>query len=131
MADVKSKKIHKKKGKKVVHHGIVHIRATFNNTIVSFTDLQGNILCWSSAGSLGFKGSRKSTPYAAQRAAEVAAEKARDFQLREVEVRVQGPGAGRESAARALGAAGLKVFKIMDVTKLPHNGVRRKKKRRV
>ena len=110
---------------------IAHIKATFNNTIVTITDLNGDTLCWSGSGSIGFKGSRKSTPFAAQRAAESVAEKAQKMGVRQVEVRVKGPGSGRESAIRALEAAGLEIKSIEDVTPLPHNGCRPRKKRRV
>jgi len=110
---------------------IAHVKATFNNTIVTITDLNGDVLCWSGAGSIGFKGSRKSTPFAAQRAAESVAEKAQKMGVRQVEVRVKGPGSGRESAIRALQAAGLDIKSIEDVTPLPHNGCRPRKKRRV
>ena len=125
------KKSFKKKEKRVVHSGIVHIQATFNNTIVTITDTNGDTLCYASAGTVGFKGSRKSTPFAAQRAAEVVAEKASKFGVKEIEVRVKGPGSGRESAITALQAAGLNVKAIEDVTPLPHNGCRPPKKRRV
>lgn len=121
----------KKKTRRNVARGIVHILSTFNNTIVSVTDTNGDVLCWASAGTVGFKGSRKSTPFAAQRAAEVVADKAAKFGLREVEVKVKGPGAGRESAISALQTAGLQVKAIEDVTPLPHNGCRPPKKRRV
>ena len=110
---------------------VAHIKATFNNTMVTITDLNGDTLCWAAAGTLGFKGSRKSTPFAAQRAAESAAEKAQKMGVRQVEVRVKGPGSGRESAIRALQAAGLEIKSIEDVTPLPHNGCRPRKKRRV
>jgi small subunit ribosomal protein S11 len=110
---------------------IVHIKASFNNTVVTIADLNGDTLCWASSGSLGFKGSRKSTPFAAQRAAESAAEKAQKLGVKQIEVRVKGPGSGRESAIRALQAAGLDVKSIEDVTPLPHNGCRPRKKRRV
>ena len=110
---------------------IVHIKATFNNTVITVTDPSGEVLCWNSAGTIGFKGSRKSTPFAAQRAAETVAEKARKLGVREVEVRVKGPGSGRESAVTALQAAGVSVRSIEDVTPLPHNGCRPRKKRRV
>ena len=110
---------------------IAHIRASFNNTVVTIADLNGDTLCWAAAGTLGFKGSRKSTPFAAQRAAESAAEKAQKMGVRQVEVRVKGPGSGRESAIRALQAAGLEIKSIEDVTPLPHNGCRPRKKRRV
>ena len=121
----------RKKAKKELRKGIVHIQATFNNTIVSITDSKGNILCWSSTGCVGFKGSRKSTPFAAQVAAENAAKKAKEFGLREVEVHVKGPGSGRESAIRALQSAGLDIKAIKDVTPIPHNGCRARKRRRV
>src|SRR5436309_2781341 len=121
----------KKKTRRNVTRGVVHVKATFNNTIVTVTDTNGDVLCWASAGTVGFKGSRKSTPFAAQRAAEVAADKATKFGLREVEVSVRGPGSGRESAITALQAAGLSIKVIEDVTPLPHNGCRPPKKRRV
>jgi small subunit ribosomal protein S11 len=124
-------KIKKKKEKKTVYEGKVFIQATFNNTIVTITDLNGNAVSWSSAGSLGFKGAKKSTPYAAQTTAETAAQKALDYGLREVHVFVKGPGVGRESAIRSLGALGLKVKSIKDVTPIPHNGCRPRKSRRV
>jgi small subunit ribosomal protein S11 len=125
------KKAFKKKEKKVVPAGIVHIQATFNNTIVSIADPAGNVVAWSSAGSLGFRGSRKGTPFAAQQASLTAANKARDSGMRTVEVRVSGPGGGRESAIRALSTVGLSVRAIKDVTPIPHNGCRPPKKRRV
>jgi small subunit ribosomal protein S11 len=125
------KKAFKKREKRVVPSGVVHIQATFNNTMVSITDIEGRLVCWSSAGSLGFKGSRKGTPFAAQQAAARAANAARDHGMRSVEVRVKGPGAGRESAVRALGTAGLEVRHIKDVTPIPHNGCRPPKRRRV
>jgi small subunit ribosomal protein S11 len=121
----------KKKIKKNVVKGMAHVRATFNNTVITITDLNGDTLCWDSGGSMGYKGSRKSTPYAAQKAAEKCADKAKKFGIREVEVRVKGPGAGRESAIRALQASGLEIKGIEDVTPLPHNGCRPRKKRRV
>jgi small subunit ribosomal protein S11 len=114
-----------------VPHGQAHIQASFNNTIVTVTDAQGNTVAWSSSGSVGFKGSRKSTPYAAQLAASATARQAMDMGMREVDVYVKGPGPGRESAIRSLQAAGLKVTSITDVTPLPHNGCRPPKKRRV
>ncbi len=117
--------------RKNVPHGQVHIKSTVNNTIITITDLNGNTLTWGSAGSVGFKGSRKSTPYAAQMAAQGAARAAMDNGVREVDVFVKGPGPGRESAIRALQAAGLKVRSITDVTPIPHNGCRPPKKRRV
>jgi small subunit ribosomal protein S11 len=125
------KKVFKKKEKKVVPMGVVHIQATFNNTIVSIADPSGNVVGWSSAGSLGFRGSRKGTPFAAQQASMTAANKVREFGLRTVEVRVSGPGAGRESAIRALSTAGIEVRSIKDVTPVPHNGCRPPKRRRV
>jgi len=117
--------------KKLVTRAVAHIQATFNNTIITITDPSGDVLCWASAGTIGYKGSRKSTPFAAQKAAESAAEKAQKFGVREVEVRIKGPGAGRESAIRALQSAGLDVRAIEDVTPLPHDGCRPRKKRRV
>ncbi len=120
-----------KKERKAVPFAHVHIQATFNNTIVTFTDPQGNTIVWGSAGGSGFKGSRKSTPYAAQIAAQNTARSAMDMGVREVEVQLQGPGPGRESAIRALGQAGLRVRSITDVTPIPHNGCRPPKKRRV
>ena len=121
----------RKKEKKNVVTGVAHVNATFNNTIVTITDGQGNTVSWSSAGSLGFKGSRKSTPYAAQVAAEDAAKKAQEHGMRTLEVEVSGPGAGRESALRALQSVGLNVTAIRDVTPIPHNGCRPRKRRRV
>jgi small subunit ribosomal protein S11 len=125
------KKVFKKKERRVVPHGIVHIQATFNNTMVNIADPEGRTVCWTSAGSLGFKGSRKGTPFAAQQASARAASLARDHGMRSVEVRVKGPGAGRESAIRALASAGLEVRSIKDVTPIPHNGCRPPKRRRV
>jgi len=125
------KKSFKKKEKRTVHVGVVYIQATFNNTIVTIADPEGNVISWSSAGSLGFRGSRKGTPFAAQQAALTAANKAGESGLRTVEVRVAGPGSGRESAVRALATAGLDVRAIKDVTPIPHNGCRPPKKRRV
>lgn len=121
----------RKKIKKVVEEGIVHIQSTFNNTIVSVTDPQGNLLCWSSGGTIGYKGSRKGTPFAAQLAAEDAAKKAKDYGVKRVKVMVKGPGSGRETALRAIQSAGLKITYIKDVTPIPHNGCRPPKKRRV
>jgi small subunit ribosomal protein S11 len=121
----------KKKTKKTVYEGKVYIQATFNNTIVTITDLKGNAVSWASAGGLGFRGAKKSTPYAAQTTAETAAKKAMDYGLREVHVLVKGPGVGRESAIRSLGALGLVVKSIRDVTPIPHNGCRPRKSRRV
>ena len=121
----------RKKEKKNVVVGVAHVAATFNNTIVTITDAQGNAISWSSAGMMGFKGSRKSTPYAAQMAAEDAAKKAIEHGMRTLEVEVSGPGSGRESAIRALQAIGLEISTIKDVTPIPHNGCRPRKKRRV
>ncbi|MFC2949249.1 MULTISPECIES: 30S ribosomal protein S11 [Virgibacillus] len=121
----------KRRVKKNIESGIAHIRSTFNNTIVTITDKQGNSIGWSSAGALGFKGSRKSTPFAAQMAAETAAKTAIDNGMKTLEVTVKGPGAGREAAIRSLQAAGLEVTAIMDVTPVPHNGCRPPKRRRV
>ncbi len=120
-----------KREKKNINVGSAHIQATFNNTIVTITDQNGNVVAWSSSGSLGFKGSRKGTPYAAQMAAEAAAKKAMDFGMKQLDVFVKGPGAGRESAIRALQAAGLDINLIKDVTPVPHNGCRPPKRRRV
>ena len=120
-----------KKQKRNVPRAIVHVQASFNNTIITIADPSGETLCWDSAGTIGFKGSRKSTPFAAQKAAEKAAEKAMKMGVREVEVRVNGPGAGRESAIRSLASSGLKVRAIEDVTPIPHNGCRPRKRRRV
>ncbi len=121
----------KRKTRRNVARGIAYIKATFNNTMVTITDLNGETLCWASAGTCGFKGTRKSTPFAAQRAAESAANAARKFGVMEVEVRVKGPGSGRESAVTALQAAGIRIQSIEDVTPLPHNGCRPAKRRRV
>ncbi|MCA8915945.1 MAG: 30S ribosomal protein S11 [Planctomycetes bacterium] len=127
----KEKKVKVKKVKRNVPRAILHVKSTFNNTIVTVTDLNGDTLAWDSAGSMGFKGSRKGTPFAAQRAGENVAEKVKKMGVREVEVRVQGAGAGRESAVRAIQQRGIDVKSIEDVTPLPHNGCRPKKKRRV
>ena len=121
----------RKKSRRNVPIGVVHIQATFNNTIVTFTDTNGEVICWSTAGAKGFKGSRKSTPFAAQVAAEECCRKAMDAGMKTVSVLVNGPGSGRESAVRAIGAAGLKVALIKDVTPIPHNGCRPPKRRRV
>jgi small subunit ribosomal protein S11 len=121
----------RRKAKRVVSEGVLHIHSTFNNTIVTITDPQGNVLVWSSAGQCGFKGSRKGTPFAAQVAAEAAARKAAELGMRHVQVHVKGPGAGRESALRSLQAAGFTVSVIKDVTPIPHNGCRPPKRRRV
>jgi small subunit ribosomal protein S11 len=120
-----------RKIKRNVPRAIVHVQASFNNTIITVADPSGETLCWDSAGTIGFKGSRKSTPFAAQKAAEKCAEKAMKMGVREVEVRVNGPGAGRESAIRSLAASGLKIRAIEDVTPIPHNGCRPRKRRRV
>lgn len=121
----------KKKERKNIAYGAAHIRTSYNNTIVTLTDLDGNTISWDSAGSVGFKGSRKSTPFAAQMAAESAAKKAQEHGLRKIEVFVKGPGSGRETAIRTLQAVGLEVVSITDVTPIPHNGCRQKKRRRV
>lgn len=126
-----TKKSFKKKEKKNVPMGVCYVQATFNNTIITFSDPLGNVLAWSSSGSLGFRGSRKGTPFAAQQASITAANKAKDSGLRVVEVRVAGPGAGRESAVRALSTVGIEVRSIKDITPIPHNGCRPPKKRRV
>jgi small subunit ribosomal protein S11 len=126
-----AKKVTKKKEKKHVQVGVAHIQATFNNTIVTLSDANGNVLVWASSGSQGFKGSRKSTPFAAQKAAETAAKKGMEHGLRQVDVLVKGPGSGRESAIRALQSAGLKINVIKDITPIPHNGCRPAKRRRV
>jgi small subunit ribosomal protein S11 len=125
------KKVFKKKEKKHVPQGIVHIQASFNNTLISITDLQGNLVSQSSAGAMGFRGSRKGTPFAAQQAAAKAAGIAKDAGMRSCEVRIKGPGSGRESAIRALQGAGIEVRLIRDVTPIPHNGCRPPKRRRV
>ena len=124
-------KAKKRKTRRNVSRAVVHIKATFNNTTVTITDTKGDTLCWASGGTCGFKGSRKSTPFAGQCAAQQAAEKAAKFGVKELEVRVKGPGSGRESAITALQAAGLSIKAIEDVTPLPHNGCRPPKKRRV
>ena len=131
MAAQKVKKTRRRKERKNVEHGAAHIQSTFNNSIVTLTDARGNALSWASAGGLGFKGSRKSTPFAAQMAAETAAKAAMEHGLKSVEVYVKGPGAGREAAIRSLQAAGLEVTLIKDVTPIPHNGCRPSKRRRV
>ncbi len=127
----KARRKSKKKEKKVVPHGIAHIQATFNNTIVTITDPEGNVLCWSSGGKLGFKGTKKGTPWAAQLAAKQAAQEAMQMGMRSVDIRVKGPGPGREAAIRAIHAAGLQIKSIKDVTPIPHNGCRPPKPRRV
>ena len=120
-----------KKQRRGVTKGIAHVRATYNNTQITITDVHGDVVCTASAGTIGFKGSRKSTPFAAQRAAETCAQSAKKMGMMEVEVRVNGPGSGRESAIRALEASGIKIASIEDVTPIPHNGCRPRKKRRV
>ena len=130
MAKPKAKKT-KRREKKNVVHGQAHIKSTFNNTIVTITDLQGNTVSWASAGNVGFKGSRKSTPFAAQLAAEQAARKAQEHGMQKVDVFVKGPGSGRETAIRSLQAAGLEILGVRDVTPQAHNGVRQRKRRRV
>jgi len=126
-----ARKTGKKKEKKNIAEGVVHIQSTFNNTIITITDLSGNVVAWSSAGTQGFKGSRKSTPFAAQVAAEDAVKKAKEHGMRRVQVYVKGPGSGRESALRSLQVAGLSISLIRDVTPIPHNGCRPPKRRRV
>ncbi len=121
----------KKIVRKNIHSGVVHVNATFNNTLITITDMMGNTISWSTSGMMGFKGSRKSTPFAAQVAAEDAARKAQEHGLKEVDVEVKGPGTGRESALRALSSVGLIVKGIKDITPIPHNGVRPRKRRRV
>lgn len=125
------RKVKKKKVKKDVGFGVAYIQSTFNNTIITISDQQGNTLCWSSSGTVGFKGARKGTPFAAQLAAREVSSKARDYGVRYVDVRVKGPGAGRESAIRALQSAGLEIKSIRDITPIPHNGCRQRKRRRV
>ena len=125
------KRTAKRREKKIVPRGHAYIQATFNNTIVTISDTEGNVVCWSSAGSLGFRGSRKGTPFAAQQASVTAAKKARDMGMRTIDVSVKGPGSGRESAIRGLQNAGLEIRAIRDVTPIPHNGCRPPKKRRV
>jgi small subunit ribosomal protein S11 len=128
----KKKKAFKKRGeKRVVHHGFAHIQASFNNTIITITDAEGHVIAWSSAGGIGFKGSRKGTPFAATQAAIAAGNTAKTYGMRSLEVRVKGPGAGRESAIRALQTIGIDVKSIRDVTPIPHNGCRPPKRRRV
>ena len=131
MATTKKATVRRRREKKNIERGAVHIQSTFNNTIVTITDVQGNAISWASAGELGFRGSRKSTPFAAQSAAETAAKAAMEHGLKTVEVYVKGPGAGREAAIRALQVAGLEVRLIKDVTPIPHNGCRPPKRRRV
>lgn len=131
MVKKKEKKRTRKKEKKIVSHGILYIHSTFNNTVITITDRTGNVLCWSSGGVVGFKGSRKSTPFAAQMAAEKVLKDAENFGVQTLDIRVKGPGAGRESAIRSVGNTRFKVKSIKDVTPIPHNGCRPKKKRRV
>ena len=131
MATKKSSSKTKKKDKKVITHGLMFIHSTFNNTIITITDTEGKVLTWASGGVVGFKGSRKSTPFAAQLAAEKALKDAENYGLRSLDVRVKGPGAGRESAIRSIGSTPLQVRSIKDVTPIPHNGCRPPKKRRV
>ncbi|MBQ9416160.1 MAG: 30S ribosomal protein S11 [Clostridia bacterium] len=131
MAKTNAKVTKRRRDRRVVEKGVVHINASFNNTIVTITDMQGNALAWASAGELGFKGSRKSTPFAAQSASETAAKAALEYGLKSVEVYVKGPGSGRESAIRALETVGIQVTLIRDVTPIPHNGCRPPKRRRV
>jgi len=131
MARGKKKVFKKKKEKKNIQSGIAHIQSTFNNTIITITDLSGNVISWSSAGVKGFKGSRKSTPYAAQQAAEDAAKKAMVHGIKQIEVYIKGPGSGREAALRSLQSMGLSIKLIRDVTPIPHNGCRQSKRRRV
>ncbi len=131
MAEPKKKARTKKKARKVDMHGIVHVKASFNNTIITITDSTGKTISWGTAGKVGFKGSKKSTPFAAQMAASTAAREAMDMGLRKVEVWVKGPGSGREAAIRSLSAAGLEITVIKDVTPIPHNGCRPPKRRRV
>jgi small subunit ribosomal protein S11 len=125
------RKVKKKKIRKDIGFGIAYVQSTFNNTIITITDQQGNTLCWKSSGTAGFKGARKGTPFAAQLAAKEVANDAKEFGVRYVDVRVKGPGAGRESAIRALKAGGLEIKSIKDVTPIPHNGCRARKRRRV
>ncbi|MGB6068877.1 MAG: 30S ribosomal protein S11 [Desulfomonilaceae bacterium] len=127
----KKRVVRKKKEKRIIPRGVAHIQSTFNNTIVTITDIEGNVVAWSSAGTQGFKGSRKSTPFAAQLAAEDAARKAMEQGMRSVEVLIKGPGAGREAALRSLQATGFQITMIKDVTPIPHNGCRPPKRRRV
>jgi len=127
----KDKKVGKKKEKRIVPHGVASIQATFNNTVITISDPEGNVLTWSSAGKVGFKGSRKGTPFAAQMAAQNAGSQARELGMRSLDVRVKGPGGGREGAIRALQATGMDVRTIKDVTPIPHNGCRPRKRRRV
>ena len=131
MAKPKKGSIKKKKGKKVDVNGVAHIKSTFNNTIITITDLKGNVVTWGSPGKMGFKGSRKSTPFAAQQAADRCAREAKEMGMKKVECWIRGPGAGREAAIRSLKSAGMEVTGVKDVTPVPHNGCRQKKRRRV
>lgn len=130
-AKPKTKVKSKKKVRKEIGYGVAHIQSTFNNTIITITDHQGDTVCWKSSGTAGFKGARKGTPFAAQLAAKEASNRARDFGVRYVDVRIKGPGAGRESAIRALQSAGIEIKSIKDVTPIPHNGCRVRRRRRV
>lgn len=125
------RRVRKKKVKKDIGFGVAYIQSTFNNTIITITDQQGNTVCWASAGTAGFKGARKGTPFAAQLAAKEASAKAKEFGVRYVDVKIKGPGAGRESAIRALQAHGMEIKSIRDITPIPHNGCRQRKRRRV
>ncbi|MGH2812675.1 MAG: 30S ribosomal protein S11 [Actinomycetota bacterium] len=131
MANPKKSRKPRRREKKNVVHGVAHIKATFNNTIIAVSDTEGNVLSWASAGNVGFKGSRKSTPFAAQLAAESASRRAQEHGVRRVDVQVKGPGSGRETAIRSLQASGLEIIGIKDVTPVPHNGCRPRKRRRV
>lgn len=131
MAKKKEKKKVRKKEKKIVSHGVLYIHSTFNNTVITITDKTGNVLTWAAGGVVGFKGSRKSTPFAAQLACEKVLKEAENFGVQTLDIRVKGPGAGRESAIRSVGSTRLKVKSIKDITPIPHNGCRPKKKRRV
>jgi small subunit ribosomal protein S11 len=131
MAPKPKTKTKKKKVRREIGYGVAHIQSTFNNTIITITDAQGASVCWTSAGTVGFKGARKGTPFAAQLAGKEAATKARDFGVRTVDVRIKGPGAGRESAIRSLQSGGLEIKSIKDVTPIPHNGCRVRRRRRV
>ncbi len=131
MAKAKERKKTRKKEKKVVPHGVLYIHSTFNNTIITMTDKEGNVLTWAAGGVVGFKGSRKSTPFAAQLATEKVLKDSENFGIQTIDIRVKGPGAGRESAIRAVGGARFKVKSIRDITPIPHNGCRPRKKRRV
>jgi small subunit ribosomal protein S11 len=131
LAESSKRRKTKKKAKKVDARGVVHIKASFNNTIITITDMNGNVISWATAGKAGFKGSKKSTPFAAQVAAQACSREAMDMGLRKVEVKVKGPGSGREATIRSIQAAGLEITAIRDVTPIPHNGCRPPKKRRV